>query len=223
MVKCEHHSSNPPYIPTLQEAITKILFQYRQTPTTSTGRTPFEMMDYNKIQTPLSLLRPSLLKRNESIQMQKVSNRDGVTSTSLRTFNVGENVIVYNTLSRTNDIGKVDKVVGKNVYNVTINGRTKLVSADVMSKTNINSEQDTNSVNDSDSESVYDEIDNVNFSDGSIAEVESAYASDDDMHQGDNAYVIPQRRQYRTEAEKLHDSLSTPLIVSRTRSGRVQN
>ena len=70
-------------IPTLQNAITAILFQHRQTPTTSTGRTPFEMMDYNKVKTPLSLLHPSLNRRNESLQQQRVSNRDGVTSTSL--------------------------------------------------------------------------------------------------------------------------------------------
>ena len=210
-------------IPTLQNAITAILFQHRQTPTTSTGRTPFEMMDYNKVQTPLSLLRPTLHRRNECLQQQRVSNRDGVTSNSLRTFTVGQNVLVYNTLSRTNEIGKVVELKGKNVYNVTINGKTKLVSADVMSKCDIDSEQDIDPVNDSDSESVYGNIDNDDPSGGSIAEIESAYSDDDDIdvHPGDNIYVIPQRRQRRTEAEKLHDSLSSAPVVSRTRSGRI--
>ena len=213
-------------IPKLQDAITAILFQHRQTPTTSTGRTPFEMMDYNKIQTPLSLLRPSLHRRNESLQQQRVSNRDGVTSTSLRTFTVGQNVLVYNTLSRTNDIGKVVDVKGRNVYDVTINGRTKLVSADVMSKCNFDSEQVIDHASESDSESENGEMDSVDPSGGSTAEIESVYSYDDDnddIHPGDNVYVIPHRRQHKTEAEKLYDSLSSAPVVSRTRSGsRVQ-
>ena len=151
-----------------------------------------------------------------------MSNRDGVTSTSLRTFTVGQNVLVYNTLSRTNDIGKVEEVKGKNVYNVTINGKTKLVSADVMSKCDIDSEQDIDPVNVLDSESEYGNIDNEDLSCGSIAEIESAYSDDDvDVHPGDNIYVIPQRRQRRTEAEKLQDSLSSAPVVSRTHSGRI--
>ena len=212
-------------IPKLQDAITAILFQHRQTPTTSTGRTPFKMMDYNKIQTPLSLLRPSLHRRNESLQQQRVSNRDGVTSTSLRTFTVGQNVLVYNTLSRTNDIGKVVDVKGRNVHDVTINGRTKLVSADVMSKCNFDSEQVIDHASESDSESENGEMDSVDPSGGSTAEIESVYSyeDDDDIHPGDNVYVIPHRRQHKTEAEKLHDSLSSAPVVSRTRSGsRVQ-
>ena len=38
----------------------------------------------------------------------------------------------------------------------------------------------------------------------------------------DNLYVISQKSHYRTEVEKLHDSLSKGPVVSRTRSGRAQ-
>ena len=145
-----------------------------------------------------------------------------MTSTSLRTFTVGQNVLVYNTLSRTSDIGKVVEVKGKNVYNVTINGKTKLVSADVMSKCDIDSEQDIIADSDTDSDSVYGEMDSLDPSGGSIAEIESVYSDDDiDMHPENNIYVIPQRRQRKTEAEKLHDSLSSAPVVSKTRSGRI--
>ena len=115
------------------------------------------------------------------------------------------------------------EVKGKNVYDVIINGRTRLVSADDMSNCNIESEQDLDSASDSDSDSVHGEMENVYSSGGSIIETESVYSyddDDDDIHPRDNLYVIPQRRQYRTEAEKLHDSLSSTPVVSRTRSGR---
>ena len=212
------------HIPLLQEAVTTIMFQYRQTPSTSTGRTPFEMMDYNKVLTPMSLLHPSVQRRNESLQQQKVGNRDSVSSTSLRIFTAGENVLVYNTLTKKNDIGTVVKVVGKNCYNVNIDGRVRLVSADVMSKCNVDSEPDVEYGSDSDSESVYEMDIGDSFSDGSNSEDESASSvvNIDVGHQEDNVYVIPQKRHYRTEVDKLYDSLSTGPVVSRTRSGRVQ-
>ena len=218
------------HIPLLQDAVTTIMFHYRQTPTTSTGRTPFEMMGYNKIVTPMSLLNPSGQRRNESLQQQKVYNRDSVSSTSLRVFTEGENVLVYNTLTKKNDIGTVQNVVGRNCYNVIIDGRVRLVSADVMTKCNVmtksneDSEPDVDAGSDSDLDSVCEMDIRDSSSNGSNSEDE--YASsvvDDNVRQRENnLYVIPQKRHYRTEVEKLHDSLSKGPVVSRTRSGRAQ-
>merc|ERR1712121_10057 len=147
------------HIPTLQDALTAIMFQYRQTPSNSTGRTPFKMMSYNKVVTPMSILHPSVQRRNESLQQQKVDNRDSVTSTSLRVFTAGENVLVYNTRTKRNNIGKVVKVVGKNCYDVNIDGRVRLVSADVMSKCNVDIEPETEPEVESDSDSDTDSDD----------------------------------------------------------------
>ena len=218
------------HIPLLQDAVTTVMFIYRQTPTTSTGRTPFEMMDYNKVVTPMSLLHPSGQRRNESLQQQKVYNRDSVSATSLRVFTEGENVLVYNTLTKKNDIGTVQNVVGRNCYNVDIDGRVRLVSADVMSKCNVitenneDSEPDVDAGSDSDSDSEC-EMDIRDYSSNG-SNPEGEYASsivDDNVRQRqNNLYVIPQKRHYRTEVEKLHDSLSKGPVVSRTRSGRVQ-
>ena len=207
------------YIPSLQEAITAILFKHRQTPTTSTGRTPFEMMDLNRVQTPMSLLHPSVLRRNESHQQQKVVNRDGVSSSTLRVFAAGENVLVYNTLTKKNDIGTVEKVVGKNCYDVNIGGRTKLVSADVMSKCHVENEENIRTDN-SGSVCGMDYMDSL--LDESISDVENEYYSDeDDVYPSGNVYVIPHRRQRRNEVDRLHDSLSSGPVGSRTRSGNV--
>ena len=212
-------------LPLLQEAVTSILFQYRSTPHTSTGRTPFELMESNKARTTLSLVLPSMQRRNESRQQQKIRNRDCVVSSSLRIFENGETVLVFNTLTKKNDIGKVHKKVGSNVYDVMINGRIKLVSADVMSKTVLKCDEPISDiVSVSDSESVSDIMDSHMDSNRDVlpdgSESDNEYESEDDTR-ADNVYVIPQRRQRRNEVQQLHDSLSTGPIVSRTRSGHV--
>ena len=56
----------------LQDAVTTMLFFYRMTPNTTTCRTPFELMDSNKVVTPLSLLRPSVQRSNEHLQQQRI-------------------------------------------------------------------------------------------------------------------------------------------------------
>lgn len=157
---------------------------------------------------------------------------------ALRTFAAGENVLVYNTLTKKNDIGTVINIVGKNCYNINIDGRVRLVSADVMSKCNVNIDQEEDSESDSSSGNVHEivepeecfenesgpenvcEMDN-SFSDGSSSIVEGAYPrSENDVHPDNDVYIIPQRRQHRTEADRLHDLLSPGPVASRTRSGR---
>ena len=214
-------------LPLLQEAVTSILFQYRSTPHTSTGRTPFELMESNKVRTTLSLVLPSMQRRNESRQQQKVGNRDTAISSTLRIFSTGETVLVYNTLTKNNDIGKVNKKMGNNTYEVMLNGKIKLVSADVMSKTQLICDEPISENNISETESVSDMDSNMDCNmdtdrdflvENPDSNVESE--SENDMPDG-NVYVIPQRRQRKTEIEKLHDSLSTGPSASRTRSGHV--
>ena len=156
-------------------------------------------------------------------------NRDSVSSTSLRIFTAGENGLVYNTLTKKNDIGTVQNIVGKNYYNVNIEGRVRLVLADVMkcnvmTECNEDSEPDVDSGSDSDLDSVCEMDIRDSSSNGSNSEeVYASYIVNNNVRQRkDNLYVIPQNRHYRTEVEKLHDSLSKGPVVSRTRSGRAQ-
>ena len=220
-----HKMDASAYLPSLEEAILKILFQYRATPNTSTGRTPFELMESNKVQTPLSLVRPSLQRRNETHQQQKVCNKDRVTSATLRTFDVGENVLVYDTISKTNDIGKVIKKVGCNSYHVMLNGRVKLVSADVISKCVIQSD-DSNpenvpsdnfliSGNDKDCD-----LDSVTDKSEGDYNIYSSSDDDDDFSPRHVGIAVQSRSRHRkNEAQRLQDSLCTGPVMSRTRSG----
>ena len=106
------------YLPMLQVDITNILLQYRMTPNTSTGRTPFELMKQNEVRTPLSLLHPSIQRGNEMKQQLRVSSRDNGSPTSLRTFLPGDEVLIHNKLSKTNEMGKIVKIAGNNTYTV---------------------------------------------------------------------------------------------------------
>ena len=104
-----------------------------------------------------------------------------------------------------------------------------------MSKCSVNIDQEEDSESDQSSGNVYEitepdecfeneenacELDN-SFSDGSSSIFEGAHSrNEDDMLLENDVYVIPQRRQHRTEAERLHDLLSPGPVASRTRSGR---
>ena len=138
-------------------------------------------------------------------------------------------MLVYNTLTKKNDIGTVQNVVGRNCYNVNIEGRVRLVSADVMkcnvmTECNEDSEPDVDSGSDSDLDSVCKMDIKDSSSNGSNSEDEyaSSVVNNNVRQREDNFYVIPQKRHYRTEVEKLHNSLSKCPVVSRTRSGRAQ-
>ena len=218
----------------LQDAITTILFHYRMTQNTTTSRTPFELMDSNKVVTPLSLLRPSLQRKNENLQQQRVS-RDSVTSRSLRRFDVGENVLVYNKLSKINEIGKITKICGKNCYDVDIHDRVKLVSADDIQKCNnhVESEVVVDSVSDPNVGNVRDNYNSMHSLSGTDADEEFDSSDSDDSNKyvtRKKRYVIPHRRHQEKpkckskEVDRLKDSLShKESVISKTRSGRINH
>ena len=214
----------------LQDAVTTMLFYYRMTPNTTTHRTPFELMDSNKVVTRMSLLRPSVQRSNENLQQNRIQ-RDSVNSRSLRQFDIGDKVLVFNKLMKINDMGQIVKVVGKNCYQVEINGKMKLVSTDDLQayKNGVDSKMDIVSSSSENENVIKDNHDKLqSFSGSDISDVSEYSDSDDDTHRVSRIkknYVIPQRRRtkkthQRSEADKLKDGLSDKEIVqSRTRSG----
>ena len=134
----------PAATPGLQAAITKFLEMYRSAPHTTTHISPHEMMKGHAPRTKFSLLKPSHVRDLEKKHQQQVLGRDGSKSVVLRTFSVGNKVLVYNTLTHHNDIGEIVSVQGRNTYKVRVGDREKLVSADHISHTQArNSTQQT--------------------------------------------------------------------------------
>ncbi|XP_054711181.1 uncharacterized protein K02A2.6-like [Uloborus diversus] len=85
------HIPTPPYHP--QNIINKSLFDYRNTPHTTTGETPAKLMFVRALRTRLDLLRPGLEERGKNHQTDQERNYRGKCR---KGFELGENVMVRN-------------------------------------------------------------------------------------------------------------------------------
>ena len=151
-----------------------------------------------------------------------------------RKFQPGDSVLVYNTQTKVNSSGTVKDCKSNNSYIVTIDNCDKHISGDHMRLNCV----DNNARLDNDhfSKNVESNIASNDSSD------EDGYLSDNDSIVSDDSddYIFPQiskncgnvsnnvtnyvsRRKYRTENEKLKDSLTKDFPESRTRAGKNRN
>ena len=147
IIKDKLKKMEAPIVPlSLQAYITEILRVYRGTVHSTTASTPFELMKHSKVP---SLFPHLILKHKNNIT--PVRNRAKV-------FHIGDKVLVYDKLSKTNHIGIVTQVQSRNSYIVQMNGAQKHISGDNMSIVDSDDESITNNDNDinsdSDSESI---------------------------------------------------------------------
>jgi len=70
--------------------LSRLLFRYRLTPQTTTGRSPAELLMNRQLRSPLSLMRPDLEGRVRQKQQGRVGSRPD------RVFEVGQEVLVIN-------------------------------------------------------------------------------------------------------------------------------
>ena len=117
----------------LQHNIADWLFVYRNTPHTTTNRTPAELFLNREPRTRFSLLRPSLQQHVQQKQMIQQQNHDA-GRVKLRTFTVGQKVSVRNHRGGKEKwmSGTVVAVKGPRQYLVRVLGRTRYVHADHM-------------------------------------------------------------------------------------------
>ena len=145
---------------------------------------------------------------------------------SVRKFHPGDNVLVYDTQTKISSKGKVKNCKSKNSYIVVINECDKHISGDHMSILPKDSDNNSNSIitNDtntntviSDNDNNYDENDSDNISVVSDNDIEIFVPSD--LVYDTQFNNIPRRR-YRSEAQKLNDSLTSNPPGSRLRPRR---
>ena len=74
--------------------LSRFLLSYRSTPNTTTGRTPSELFLKRQIRTRLDLLKPSISETITHNQSQQKHHYD--KQTKMRTFEIGEHVLVQN-------------------------------------------------------------------------------------------------------------------------------
>ena len=118
----------------LKAYIADVLRVYRGTVHSSTCETPYDLMK--------TAVSPSLFP-----QLQ-VKHRDivGPDRKRAKSFEVGNHVLVYDKLTKTNSLGIIKEIKSKNSYIVDINGVLKHVSGDDMSHTVIT--DDSEPIND---------------------------------------------------------------------------
>ena len=223
-----------------------VLRVHRSSPQKSTGMSPFETISKAPIPRLFNTLQLTHQKRQEvncsSVPMDKMK--------SVKDFKIGDTVLVYDTQTKLSSKGKVIHIKSKNSYIVVIDNVAKHISGDHMSiltgkdininkdnNSNVNSsiqnvsdDKDINTIvtrsksneNNSNSNSVIN-VDNMNDDEfnESEDEVDDIFVPSDVVYNNNNfEYDYVNRRRYRSEAQKLNDSLSVDPPRSRLRSGK---
>ena len=152
----------------LQFYISDILRMYRGTVHSTTGSTPFELMKHSNVPS----LFPNLMLKHKN-NVMPARNRAKV-------FQVGDKVLVFDKMSKTNSKGIVTQVQSRNTYIVQINGVPKHISGDNMTISDIDNES---IVNDSDKNSDLDSI--------SIVSDDSSVDISDDHMIGQQFQFVP--------------------------------
>ena len=78
----------------IQEKLSKVLFDYRITPHSTTGIAPSELLMKRRLRSRLDLLHPEVSKKVEAKQDKQKAKHD--TSQPIRKFSVNDNVLVRN-------------------------------------------------------------------------------------------------------------------------------
>ncbi len=130
LVKQLFHDTSTKVSRTIQHKIDCFLFAYRNTPHTTTGKTPAELFLGFKPRSRLSLIKPHLQSSVEKQQERMKINFDKHRST--RYFTVGQDVLVKTV--RQEEIkwipGRIKKVISPMTYLVTVMGRPRFCHAD---------------------------------------------------------------------------------------------
>ena len=197
----------------LQVNLNSSLREYRATPHSSTGRTPYELISEAPVPVFFEHLKSTQLKIQEANRSNIPKNKFG----QARSFDIGDIVLVYDNLTKLNSKGIIKNFKSNNSYIVTIGDIDKHISSDNIRllqsvKTIVDDNRFNNYSNDleydNSSEPEYD----LDSEDDNISEFEFP---DTGNHNVNNQV----RRKHVSEVERLNIGL--PLNMPRTRSGRI--
>merc|ERR1712055_973683 len=158
----------------LQAHLADILRVYRGTVHSTTGETPYEMMQHN---TTPSLFPQLQIKHHKDIVTPNRQNH--------KVFHIHDKVLVFDKLTKLNSLGVIVAIKSKNSYSVNINGNIKHISGDNMSHTEL-----------SDSDSNFSDEDNISDS-SSVATF-----SDDDSIIDDNDHPVILQPQLHVQPQR---------------------
>ena len=104
----------------IETQVNRFLFSYRNTPHTSTGVSPAEILLKRQPKTQLSLLKPDMVKSTLKYNEKMIADRGG---SKLRDFEIGENVIARNYTGGQKWLcGVISEKTGPVSYKIKISG-----------------------------------------------------------------------------------------------------
>ncbi|XP_048828016.1 uncharacterized protein K02A2.6-like [Brienomyrus brachyistius] len=119
---------------TLEHCVANFLFGYRNTPHTTTGKTPAELFLRRQLRTRLSLLRPEFSHRMQTETEPHLPR--------VRSFSVGQQVLVKNYRGGEKWLnGVIREVLGPVTYNVEVDGKCVKKHVNQMLSTKVNPAQ----------------------------------------------------------------------------------
>ena len=191
------------------------LREYRATPHSSTGRTPYELISEAPVPVFFEHLRSTQLKIQEANRSNIPKDKFG----QARSFDIGDIVLVYDNLTKLNSKGIIKNFKSNNSYIVTIDDIDKHISNDNLRllqsiKTIVNDKDNrfNNCLNDLEDDNISEPDIDLDSDDDNISEFEFP-------NTGNLSLTNQGRKKYITEVEKLNMGL--PLNMPRTRSGRI--
>lgn len=121
---------------TLEHCVANFVFGYRNTPHTTTGKTPSELFLKRQVRTRLSLIKPEF--------SQRMQNETEPNLPRVRSFTVGQQVLVKNYRGGEKWLnGVIREVLGPVTYNVEVNGKCVKRHVNQMLSTKTSSAQST--------------------------------------------------------------------------------
>ena len=125
IVKDKLKKMNTPASPLeLHINIQVVLRNYRATPHTSTGQTPYELIS----EAPVPVMFEHLRQTQVKVQGVQSSSIPKDKFGQARSFNIGDTVLVYDNLTKVNNNGIVTDVKSNNSFIVCINNVNKHIS-----------------------------------------------------------------------------------------------
>ena len=194
-----------------------VLRNYRATPHTSTGQTPYELISEAPVPVMFEHLRQTQVKVQEVQRSSIPKDKFG----HARSFNIGDKVLVYDKLTKMNNNGIVKKFKSNNSFIVCINNVDKHISADNMRliqgiKTADNKNDEIISLVADDKT---DDVISLISNDDVISLISDEEGEYEFTNPSQNYSYDSTRKKYRSEVEKLN--AGTPLMMSKTRSGNI--
>ena len=223
IVKDKLKKMNSPASPLeLHINIQVVLRNYRATPHTSTGQTPYELISEAPVPVMFEHLRQAQVKVQEVQRSSIPKDKFG----QARSFNIGDIVLVYDKLSKVNNNGIVKNIQSNNSFIVCVNNIDKHISADNMRLIqSVKTAENKDNINkDSNCDIPKNIMSDDLISDGEHDDLISLISDEESEYEFTNPsqfsnYNYNARKKYRSEVEKLN--AVTPLIISKTRSGKV--